>query len=407
MVVSQGGLIEVADYNVLALEINRLFSDNAAPKTLASDIILNDVAAPAGEPGGATRNLSPNPLSTDYLVVTVDGLSWTTDRYSVNYGTGVITFIDPLDPDAVLVVYNRTTHRYGWGQTASVYPITAGNPILADESVLQAYLEANVNNIIDKVNVIEERIGGPSALTRISLGNLILAQDKSTITQAIDNDILTSDNYWQNTVSTVTTGAQTFTRSTDWDNQLIGVMRYTWDGYDELRHFLNSGCECRAFVTMTGDPLNQGYNNWNQVVTSMGSLILKYDTATQTGSGGVSSNLGIYDLTTTYQTVFTSGSPSTPVDDLGDYAAYGTFSNLVMVWAARLQEDVEGAGTISLDIQLTMNDQALNTTTSGTTTFSGGYKMADDVTDNSAVFSVASATPTLTVFEDFVSGNDS
>lgn len=408
MVVQAGGLIEVADYNALALEINRLFSDNTSALVYStSNVLLFETIGVGGETGGATRVLSPAPITTDHIVVIIDGITLATDRYSINFGTGVITFTDAIAPSAVIVIYNRTAHRYGWGQQASVYPIATGNPILADEATLQAYIEANVNNIIDKVNIIEERIDGPTALGRVAQGNLIRASDKATITSTLATDVLTVDNYWQNAVATVTTGVTSFTRTADWANQLVGVMRYTWASYDQMRYFFNSGNDIRAAITMTGDPLNQGYNNWNQVATQMGTLLFNYNSASQTGTGGYTNNIGAYDLSdTAYQTIFTSNSPLTPVTPGGDYDAYATYVDLVMLWEAQV---VEALPAISIDIRITMNDLALNADiAAGTTTFTAGYKLADAVTNNSATFSAATFAPTITVLEDFVTGgNDS
>ena len=409
MAVVQGGLIEIADYNDLALEVNRLFSDNTTSLAYStSNLVLDDTAAGGGESAGATRLLSPQPIATDYLVVTVDDVTlFAGTDYTVDYNAPVtLTYSNPLGASAVLKVYNRTTHRYGWGQQASVHPITAGDPILADEAVLQAYLEANINNLIDKVNIMEDRIGGSTVLTRVAQGTLIYATDKSTITSTINADVLSASNYWNNQLVTVTGTAETFASTADWDNILIGEMRHTWSTYDDMRYFFNTGNDLRANIVMTGTGTNQGYTNWNQVAQSMGSLLFNYDTATQTGTGGSSNNIGAFELTSTYQTIFTSTSPGAPVDAAGDFDAYGTYSSLVISWEARLVEDSPAAGNVSIDIRMTMNDNSLNITTQGTTTYNGGYSLSDDVTDNSAVFSISTLAPTLTVSNNFASGDD-
>lgn len=404
MNITVGGRIEVADYNDLALEINRIFSDNTTSLGVStSNIILNDTASPGGEIAGATRNLISVPAVTDFLVVTVDGITLVESvGYSITYtDPAVITYLGALPASAVLKVYNRTMHRYGWGQQASVYPIAAGNPILADETVLQAYLEANINNIIDKVNIIETRIDGPSEIARISPGALIFASDKSQISSVIAADILTVDNYWQNALATVFSGVASITRTNDWDNILVGEMRYTWTDYDTLRYFLNSGNEIRYSMDSVPDLGSQGARNWAQVIAQMGTVIMNY--ATTTGSDGISSNIGAYHLTDSYQTVFTSGSPSTPFNNIGEYDAYGSYSSLVVVTEARILEDTPVAGNVSIDIRITLNDYDLNTTTVGTITAMSGYKLADNVVDNSAVFSSDTMAPTITVLNSFES----
>ena len=405
-----GGLIEIADYNELALEVNRIFSDNVASRAWAtSQLVLNDAASGSGEAAGATRQLSPAPIASDFLVVTINNITQVNmSDYTVSYTNPVtITFLDPLAASAQLRVYNRQTHRYGWGQLASVYPVDAGDPILADESTLQAYLEANINNLIDKVNIMEDRVDGPSELTRIATGKIIEFTDKTLIQTTIDTDILANDNEWSNELATAVGQAESFTRTADWNNTLIGVMRYSWTSYDRMRYFLNSGGELRASVVMTGNNSNQAFSNWNQVATTMGTLRLNYNTAFQSGTNGVSSNLGAYALTTEWQTIFTSGSPPTPFadngdfDEYGDFDDYGTYTNLTMNWQARIVDNAPLTGNISLDIRVTLNDLDLNETFVGTTTYRGGYLLADPVSKSSAVFSMVANTPTLAVETSF------
>jgi hypothetical protein len=402
--ITVGGRIEVADYNDLALEINRIFSDNTTSLGWStSNIILNTTASPGGETAGATRDLTLVPAVTDFLVVTVNDITlFETVDYSLTYtDPAVITYLGALPASAALKVYNRTTHRYGWGQQASIYPITAGNPILADEATLQAYLEANINNIIDKVNIIETRIDGPSTITRIAPGAIIFASDKLQISSVIDTDILTTDNYWQNTVATVFSGVTSFSRTSDWNNILIGEMRHTWDDYDSLRYFLNAGNEIRYSIDSAPDLGSQGARNWAQVCDAMGTIVLNYNATT--GTTGTATGLGAFNLTSTYQTIFTSGSPATPFDSIGEYDVYGSYSALIVVTEARIVENLPSAGNVSVDIRITLNDFDLNTTTIGSTTVSGGYKIADNVNNNSAVFSSATMAPTVTVLNSFES----
>jgi hypothetical protein len=407
-----GGLIEIADYNELALEINRIFSDTTTSLVWStSDIVLDDVADGAGEAANATRTLSPSPLATDFLSISVDGMTLDVDvDYTIVYGVTVeITYLDALPANAILKAWNRTAHRYGWGQQASVHPITVGQTILADEATLQAYLEANVNNLIDKVNIMEVHTGGPSALTRVALGGLIYATDKTLITSTIEADITIGTNYWLNDLATVFADELVFTRTYDWNNVLTGETRHYWENYDAFRYFFNSGNELRGHLSMTGDPTNQGYVNWNQVCTLMGTLSINYDTSFQSGSNGVSSGLGAYDLTTEWQTVFTSGSPKFPVNDVGEYDGppgseydeYGVYADLIIMWDARIVENVPNTGNIALELRTTMRDASLNVTTVGTTTYRGSYLLADDIIDNSATFSQTVNVPTFVVTNSF------
>lgn len=418
MAIQIGHLIEAQHYNELALEINRLFSDNTNDLYWdSSGLILNTTAAGGGEIAGQTpRLLNPIPVSGDYIVVIVNNTTLNSTQYSINYGTGFITFLIPISPNVELKVFNRQLHIFGWGQQESVYPISAGNAIFSDEAQLQSYIEANTNNLIDKVNIMEDRIGGPSELTRLARGNLIRATDKLIIQSVINDDVLAGDNYWQNDIATLLPNFESFQRVSSWDNILQGEWRYTWDSYDSFRYFFNSGCDLRLYLEITGNLMDQGVWNWNQVITDMGSLVLNYNTTSQTGINGISNNLGTYELSNFYQQIFMSSSPSNPrisgdYGDYGDYSEYGAFTDLRIIWDARAQPNQPVQDQFSIDIRATMNDwvgdQNLNTTVNGTTTFYSGYKLADNIVNNSATFSMTDHAPIISIIDDFESGNDS
>lgn len=411
-----GGLIEIADYNALALEVNRLFSDNTVGLDWSSsNIILNRTVTGSTLVAGTPVSFDVSGLNLDssqFLVVVVNtGTGWRTllptVNYTVNYlpNPETITFTTSYAISSQIKVYLRQAHRFGWGQQASVYPISAGNPILADEQTLQAYLEANVNNLIDKTNIMEFRTDGPSSLTRVAQGALIYATDKTTISSTIAADITSGSNYWKNSEATVLPNVLSFTRSAPWTTRLTAATRWSWDSYNEMRYFFNTGGEIRAAIVTSGSSLNQGYVNWSQVANDMGTLVLNYDTAFQTGINGISNNIGLYELTEDYQTIFTSGSPSVPVDDEGNFDAYAGYNDLVIVWQARIVEDAPSAGKISVDVRAILDDRAYSQTFDGNISYQAGYTRANDVTDNSAVFSVDDYLPTIAQQENFtVSG---
>lgn len=407
-----GGLIEVEDYNDLALEVNKLYSDNNPNLDWAtSDLILDYTVVGSTLVAGTPIPFEVANLNLDasqFVVVTVDtGTGWRTLRlsadYSINYTPNPeqISFATNYAIGTQFKVYRRQDHRFGWGQQASIYPISPGDPVLADEEVLQAYLEANINNLIDKVNIMEDRTDGPSELTRIAPRQLIFASDKTTITATIAADITSGLNYWKNERSTVQGNILSFTRTTPWTTQLTATTRWSWDSYDEFRYFFNSGCELRATIITSGSVLSQGYINWNQVATDMGTLVLNYDTCFQTGINGITANLGAYELTEDYQTIFTSGSPSVPVDNEGNFDAYAEYNDLVIVWQARIVEDAISPGSISVDIRAILDDRNFPQTYEGNIEYQAGYTSANDLTDNSADYTITDYLPSLTQQENF------
>jgi hypothetical protein len=73
-------------------------------------------------------------------------------------------------------------------------------------------------------------------------------------------------------------------------------------GTDHRRHFFNAGGEIRFSASATGGS-GVKFNDWVTMLSNMGMVKFNYTTATATGSG-TSFNLGNFDLTSSYQTVF-------------------------------------------------------------------------------------------------------
>jgi len=413
-----GGLIEIEDYNDIALEVNRLFSDNTLGlKFSTSDIVLEYTVTGSELTAGTKIPFNSAVLDIkfgDLLAVQVKsaGTGWFTLFQGGGYNIDLvpnpkeISFTRNYDIGTQIRVYWRQAHKFGWGQQASVYPVSVGDPVLADEEVLQAYLEANVNNLIDKVNIMEERTGGPSELTRVAQGALIYASDKTTITSTIEADITTGDNYWQNEVATLQSNVFNFSRDAAWTSRLSAEVRYTWPSYNEFRYFFNSGCDLRTTLIASGDSNSQGFLNWSSVINEMGSLITNYDTMSQTGQDGTSRLIGAYRLTENYQTVFISDSPNNPVssdpNEYSEYDEYSEFNDLKIYWAARVVDDQPNTGEISLDIRVVLDDTEFPQVFDGTIEIQAGYLSADEVIDNSAVFTMEDYLPTITKLQDFV-----
>jgi hypothetical protein len=416
---TSGLRIEIQDYNELALEINRLFSD-ATPDLgyYTSGIVLD---TPSGVvDAGETYTLTSQVTSGDFLVATLgDRTLVQSDDYTITFNADnddTITLTDAIALNAQLVVYSRTSHMYGWGQQASVHPIVAGDKVLSDESTLQAYIEANTNNLIDKLNITEVRIGGENEISRVAVGDLITPAELIGVKGLIDADVLVNDVYWNNDLPVITGAVLSYTRSTPWTAELTSTTRYTWESYDDMRYFFNAGCAIRAALNMTGNVTNAGYANWEQVVSQMGSLIVDRLSTTQTGTDGIQTGFGAFEFTPDYQTIFTAASPSTPygadgnpdpnyADESADeYAdAYTLYSSLRVVWNARLQVGVPSAGNVSIDISATLDDTSFPQFVEGTTTCNAGYTSTEDLVDNSATYSVTDFLPALTIVDNFTS----
>jgi hypothetical protein len=404
-----GGKIEASEYDSLALEVNTVYSDTsngfggAATLTFSvSDLVLEDIVPDTNTNNAYT--LTASITDSNYIIVEIDNQTLPNSEFNIDTINNQITVQTAHTTGAVIKVYDRYRHIFGWGQEPlSVYPHPT---VSTDDIATSKVLEANINNLIDKVNIMTARVGSTVELTRIAKGNKIYPNfsaakgDINTIDSVIANEVRFDNRTWLNDISTAVENFQTETRTLPWENQLSTAFRWTFSSYNEARYFFNSGGQCRVSVEMTGDPGDPGYANWSQVVNRMGSIMLNWNTSAQTGNAGISDDIGFYNLTSQYQTVFTSGSPATPYrgdenytgenpsEFPSEYALYSEYVNLTAQIQARFQEASDGRHHV--DIRVILDDSAFtNQDIAGTTTFNAGYLAGDNLTDNSATFQSA------------------
>lgn len=73
---------------------------------------------------------------------------------------------------------------------------------------------------------------------------------------------------------------------------------------EHRRHFFNSGGEIRVAPTISNPPTATAkFVSWQNLLQSIGTL--RFNHTTVTANSGTSSNLGNFDLTSTYQTLYT------------------------------------------------------------------------------------------------------
>lgn len=431
-----GDKIFAADYDALALKVNRIFSDTSngsgGPANLVyetSDRLANVVVTASQANGGLPITLNSDITESEsYIIVDVlPGADVANDRYTlqpadytVDYDNNTVTLnalAGILSGDLVRV-YNRYRHIYGWGQEpASVYP----HPTYPTDSIeLSRVLEANTNNLIDKVNIMTERIGSDVELTRIAKGDKIfpnfskVKDDFVTIESVIDTQVVSSA--FNNVIANMNEGAETQERTATWEDQLVVGWAWAFTSYNEARYFFNAGGEVRTGISAFGPTADAGYRNWVQVFNQMGSIALNWNTTFQTGTGGTSSNIGFYDLTEDWQQIFITSGPARGWKADGEYGEYpvevdpaeNEYLDLVVKIDARYRTN--GPDHI-VDLRLTLNNRPMSDVfgadvniEGATITFNGGYKGAADVTNNSA--SYVMTLPTIGIFNTPNSGDD-
>lgn len=248
----------------------------------------------------------------------------------------------------------------GYGQTSSTLATVAASNTV---SALQW------QNLIDRINSMRgHQSGATSGLTRPNSGDVItfLSAMSTQISTITTNRLL---------VNPSQSGTSTFiTNATGWVTSSVKELTFTWaSGANAMRHFFNGGGYILfhgANSTLSG---NTKSTDWDALLIAAGGVRINAQTSaryqTEAGAlGGTPSvnntNLGFYDLTTSYQTILQQYSTN----------ALGGYNLNYVTYQARLNA-APGSSTI-LYVQMILTDAAgdvLNDTVSGTVRFDGGY----------------------------------
>ena len=403
--VSVGKIIEAVDYNTLATTYNKLFSDNYStvqyPAAFSGTTLNNASTSNAiltlhendypSSPGTGPFTLSPAPTSGDFIVVQI-GNEVQILGHTIDYTAGTITFTSALPAATRVVVYNRTTHRFGWGNAAAVNNHAVGDIIEA----------VDINQLINRTNIMMQHVGSNTRYTIVPVGTIIYASGLNNLETTLDNEMFANDQHLTVDDASVIAGP-TFTRTANWTTQLEGIFSYTFSSYNEARYFFNSGGEVRWSLNATGNTSNDGYLSWRSVFNRLGTLRMNHNNTLQSGTGGISNAKGFYHLTTDWQNIFTSAGPGSG----GGYGyGYGYGNSYSAVFAQFFAKYVElGNGNWQVQIRVLLDDSQYHTTVIGTTEFASSTLHPDNITQNNVNYSVTG--PVIAVVENFNSGNDS
>jgi hypothetical protein len=144
-----------------------------------------------------------------------------------------------------------------------------------------------------------------SATTNLDSGFL----DFELAAQEISNDVYLVD---PGQMSAAIVGSSQ--RTTNWNGNITHEFTVTFANADERRYYFNSGGEIRFDANLTGGTSVSGNETqtppgtkdeiWQTMLNAMGTIKFSIFNTTSTGSG-TGSAIGNYDLTSTYQRIFT------------------------------------------------------------------------------------------------------
>lgn len=191
--------------------------------------------------------------------------------------------------------------RTGYGQT----PVSA--PVSATSEVVTA---RDMNLLRDDINRIHvHQTGSLSSLTEISEEEKIGANDIGGDTSKGFNQFVSVANILEENKAVVDgtqitlETATTSSRFAAWNGKLVHSFTVSFNNADHRRAFFNAGGEIQISAQIEGDTTPKG-NDWNTMLTNMGTIRFKADTTEKTGSAGLLQPIGNFDLTASYQRIF-------------------------------------------------------------------------------------------------------
>ncbi len=188
----------------------------------------------------------------------------------------------------------------GWGQSWSVFNPAAGATIT----------DTDTNDMINAAQDIAVYTGATSNVSDVSDGATIQDTDLNSIQSTITNGYNARTNAASSYLSQE--AKDTSTRTTAWSTTVTHDATVTFSSEAHRNSFFNAGGSIYFTASRSGGASNDQNTDWTNMLSAAGTIKMTF-TAT-TGASGTNTSLGMYDLTTSYQTIYTkagSGSYST------------------------------------------------------------------------------------------------
>ena len=207
--------------------------------------------------------------------------------------------------------------------------------------------------------------------------------DGDSITAATWNNLMLNvQDCWTNrfaasSYTSATGDSETYTSA--WASSLTAEATFTFANEQSLRAYFNAGGGVGFSASRSGGSSTTQNTNWTDTLSAMGDALLIYNEGT--GSSGTNNNIGLYELSTSYQTIWTkfgSGSYASNFFKLEAKIDSTTNPTVVTCKATFSDPHAEGSGALGPDGIASSGDEGFgNDEVDGTITLNGRTKTAD------------------------------
>ena len=272
-----------------------------------------------------------------------------------------------FDPNASMT-FGDGQQTYGWGGSAA-----------ATVSVGESMAIAKMNALIDRCNIGEDICNVVTGqLSQIVAGNVLTAAEFNAI--ETKSDLIDTNRLDIEAAELSLAAGGSSARSTTWAAAIDCTFRYTFADFAHARYFFNSGGAFNISATITGYSTGTGWDGagFNEIFTTMGTILMDYTQTTQSGGSGTPTAIGYFDLTTGYQTIFSQ-------------TGSGAYTDATLVIAARY-----GSSGAYVEIRVTLTPGA-GRSVDGTTTITTQKRKLIDQT--SGLVSLTITTPSYSLID--------
>ena len=211
--------------------------------------------------------------------------------------------------DVTLGTYTASS-TYGYNQSALTLDAATGETISASNTS-QGY-----KNLQDEAQALATFLGVSlysSSSTDKSAGDSITASDWSNLME--DTKTLFDSRLTIPGGSLTTDASGSSTRTTGWGDatvpEITHVFTLTFSSEGHARGFFNAGGEVLFTASRSGGTsgssagtIGSQNTNWTNLLSAMGTLTFNLNNLTSSGSTGTSAGKGFYELTTSYQDLY-------------------------------------------------------------------------------------------------------
>ncbi len=205
--------------------------------------------------------------------------------------------------------------------------------------------------------------------------------------------------------TTITSGGAfgTSSRTTSWSGTVVHVFDVVFANWDKARHFFNSGGQIRLAASRSGGSASSQNTSITNMLSSIGTIIFDHTATTRTGAGGTATSIGFYNLTSSYQTLYS-------------VTGTGVYTSDSYVLSAQLVGTAGATGTIRFRASFSQTaDGSVDALPDGTLTSNVDTRRATGVlnvtaptyTLNTALTSTGGGlpVPTITAFSSITTGS--